>query len=233
MAKFEDLAFKEAAHEAATGVGEMPEERGGSKPNLAQARYIFVLPANVAELVTVRENVDLGDRVVYDFSSEGLAAYNGARDYVGQWFGRISGVPRNKAKTGEPKRLVSEVTYLLGAFGAVAKPITLKPLGVTEWVMADSQKALHELVVAHAGQQFSANNEWSAYCNPKKTRYINDGAGGSAEDPSGQKGCGNSVYSRDIPRDAAGVAQDRFYCKCGAALLAFQNLANFGPAPKG
>ena len=233
MPKFEDLTIKEGAHEAAAAdVGAMPEQFGGSKPNLPQKRFTFLLPQDIGALVTVQENKDLGDRIKYDFSGDGLAAYDAAGTHVGQWFGRISAVPRNRARKGEPERLVSDITYLAVALGHPSKAVTLKPSGKVEFVSADSQKALHEVIVSHAGQYFTAANEWSSYCNDQKTRYISDGAGGSVEDPSGTKGCGKRVYSRDIPKGPAGEDLDRFPCACGAQLLAFQQLSNFQPGPK-
>lgn len=234
MPKFEDLTIKEAAHEAAgADAGSMPEQfGGGGKPNLPEGRYTLQLPPNIAGLVEVQPHNDYGDRIRYNFGEDGLPAYNAAGVHVGQWYGRISAIPRNRAKTGDPKRLVSDLTYVAGAFGHQAKAVTLKPSGVVEFIAADTQKALHEIIVSHAEQYFSANNEWSGFCNPKNTRYISDGAGGSAEDPDGTKGCGTNVYSRDIPR-VNGEAQQKFPCpKCGAVLLAYQNLGNFQPGPK-
>ena len=77
MPKFEDLEIKEGSHEAAgADAGEMPGERGASKPNLPQKRYTFLLPQNIASLVAVQTS-DNGDRIKYDFTSEGLAAYDG------------------------------------------------------------------------------------------------------------------------------------------------------------
>lgn len=232
MPKFEELEIKEGSHEAASGVGDMPEERGATKPNLPQKRYTFQLPANIGSLADKSSTKDYGDRLKYDFTSEGIPAYlNG--EYAGQWYGRISAVPRNKAKKGEPDRLVSDLTYLAVALGHASHPVTLQPSGKVEFISAASQAELHKIIVSHAGQYFQADNEWSAYCNDQKTRYISDGAGGNVEDPSGQKGCGTRVYSRDIPKDAAGVASDRFPCpKCGAGLLAFQNLSRYQSAPQ-
>lgn len=233
MPRFEELQIKEAAFEAAAAdVGAMPEERGASKPNLPQRRYTFQLPVDLGNRFDIVSTDKLGDRIKLDFGSDGLAAFlpgsNGSFEYAGQWFGRISAVPRNKAKTGEAKRLVSDLTYLAVALGHPSKAVTIKSTGETEFVSADTQGALAALLAKHAGEYFQADNEWSAFCNVDKVRYISDGTGGNVEDPTGTKGCGKRYYSRDIPKDAAGQAQDRFPCTCGAALLAFQNLGRFG-----
>lgn len=241
MPKLEDVKIEEAQFEAAAAdAGEMPEEFGGAKPNLAQGRYIFALPQDLGALWETQESV-FGTRLVLQ-PSDGLAAFskherdaNGNPAYVGQWYGRISAVPRNRAKKGEPKRLVADMTYLAVALGFPSKAVTVVTKAsadrpsekLTEYVSAGSQKELGQKLESKAGSYFEATNEWSAYCNDSKVRYIGDGTGGNILDPSNTKGCGARVYARDIP-SVGGVPQEKFPCKCGAALIAYQNLGNFG-----
>ena len=231
MPKLEDVQIVEAAHEAAGAeVGVMPEERGGSKPNLAPGRYTFVMPKNVAVLWEVIKNADLGDRLSLDFGQEGIPAYRNG-EYVAQWFGRLNALPRNRAKKGEPERQVSDLTFLAVAFGHEAKPYKVGPKGVVEFATAPTQKELAKQIEGLAEQQFLADNEWSSYCNSNKARYISDATGGSVVDPEGTKGCGTRIYQRDLPKGGDGQPLERFPCpKCQAALLAFQNLGRYSKA---
>lgn len=197
----------------------IPEQRGGGRPNIDPGRYVFELPKNLAEAWVVRET-GRGQRVAIESSRDcpivlSRALKSSDEALVGQvWYGSISNAERNRARKGEPERFVSDMTYLLKeGFGDPATP-----------------KSNKEMIVAlnkHAGEAFSADNEWSCFCNKDKVRFISSD-GQAVEDPDGTKGCGKNYYQRDIPRDAEGYYQERFDCQCGASLRAFQNLVRFG-----
>jgi hypothetical protein len=201
------------------------EERKAFAPTLPEADYEFELPSNLANLwdkIELKTGPRAGqERVTLRFSAEDPLRVVTSKDasLIGAvWIGSISNVERNRARRGEPERLVSD----LGFFVKNALKDTSK---------IASQKDLMVAVNKHAGKRFVAFNEWSANCDPGRTRYVTTSEGASVEDPEGKTGCGARYYSSNIPRNEGdGSKADRFSCQCGAALMARGNLVRFRPA---
>jgi hypothetical protein len=200
----------------------IPEEGKAFAPNLpAQESYTFSLPdVFEAELITTKR----GQRIRIVFNEESpLTVVSSRGDFAnGQtWQGSINNAEQNRARYGEPEVLVPDLLYLIRVFDPAAKPKTNK----------DYIEAIKKL----AGKTFVAENTWTSWCNKNKTIYIDGENGQAQEDPEGRQGCGANYksYSRGekcIPRNAEGDYQERFPCKCGASLRAFQNLRRFRKA---
>ncbi len=220
MTNFSDLALTDDKIEG-VDYDNVGEERGAFTPNLPEGDYEFQLPKNLAGLWEISAS-QKGQRVRLQFSNDEPLRVSNSRvpELIGSaWTGSISNVERNRARKGEPDRLVSD----LGLFVRNALKDSTKISG---------QKELMALVNKHGGEKFVANNEWSAYCNQKKVRYVTDETGHSVEDPEGKQGCGANYYSSGLPRNADGSKADRLTCACGAALMARGNLARFRPAQR-
>ena len=217
---FRKLALKDEKVEV--DYENIPEQRTGGAPNLPPGRYIFELPKNLDEAWIVRET-GKGQRVALESDRDHpivIAQVLKSQDepLIGEvWRGSISNAERNRARKGEPERLVSDMTYLLrdGLGDQEAKPKSNK-----EFIAALNK---------HAGARFAADVEWSTYCNKEKTRYI-EVEEQAVEDPDGTRGCGTNYYQSSIPRDEQGYYKERFSCKCGASLRAFTGLTRFGKA---
>lgn len=156
--------------------------------------YTFVLPdaENIAKHIDVIQT-ERGQRIQANL----LLKVPGKSSI----FGKIS----NKEYTvGKDKVLVSDLAYLLSALGAV---------------VSGGNKSYKDALVAHAGQSFVADYEWTAYCNPKNAIY--DEAGNEVE---GTGGCGaqyalrsytrkkDQVVVNAIPKDEDGKYAERFLC---------------------
>ena len=218
MTNFSDLDLKDDKVEG-VDYDNVGEERGAFTPNLPEGDYEFQLPQKLSSLWEI-SNSAKGQRVRLQFSNDEPLRVSNSKtpELVGSaWTGSISNVERNRARKGEPDRLVSD----LGLFMRNALKDQTKVAG---------QKDLMAVINKHAGAKFVANNEWSAYCNRNKIRYVTDESGHSVEDPSGTMGCGANYYSSGLPRNADGSKADRLTCNCGAALMARGNLVRFRPA---
>jgi hypothetical protein len=198
----------------------IPEQRGGGAPLIPPGRYGFEIPKNVAD-AWATQDATVGQRVRVKFDRDHplvlvKAVKKSDEPLIGEvWEGGISNAERNRARKGDPERLVSDMTYLLrDGLGSTGRP--------------SKNREFIEEFNKFAGAQFTADNEWSASCNEKNTRYILvDGQ--AIEDPDGRKGCGTRVYQSDLQRDAEGYYLERQNCpKCGASIRCFQNLTRFG-----
>ena len=114
--------------------------------------------------------------------------------------------------------------YLLrDAFGITAKPPT--------------NAAYAQTLMKQAKREFTADIEWSWYCNEKKDIRTDNGQGGTMV-VEGQPGCGQRYYQKDVekvpsnPEDpnSPKVFPVRITCGspgCGANVRAFANLVRF------
>lgn len=86
----------------------------------------------------------------------------------------------------------------------------------------------------HANSEFSADIEWSWYCNDRKNVWVDNGQGGTTE-VEGKLGCGTNYYQKDVQKvlsdpmdlNSPPVFPLRIQCQCGAMVRAFANLVRF------
>jgi hypothetical protein len=221
----------------------VPEQRGDYKPLLQPGDFLFRLPKNLDLAWAEPFDAKVGDkgtfeRIAVQFDAEHPLAVIGAPaalkaanpSVIGETVRcRISNAERNRARKGDPAAYVSDMYYFL--FEGMAFD-GKKPADNMEWITA---------VNAQAGKEFVAALTWSSFCSVDKVRYIDDGQGGTTEDPDKQRGCGARYYQSGLPRDEAGLYLERFTCSgkkqieggvvdCGASLRCFPNLERFRPA---
>lgn len=192
------------------------EQRSGfTPPPQPGDGYIWQLPADLSSMWNV-VNTQKGDRVSLSFFESGLVCVASPNGFTGSAFtGSISNVERNRARKGDPEQFASDLQYLYrDGLGGTEKPKGQIPF-------ANAVSAIG------SGKKFGSGVEWNAYCNPNKIRYIDNGEGGSVEDPGGAVGCGARTYQKNIPREADGSYARSFQCQCGAMLLANANLVRF------
>lgn len=231
MTDFTDLEIKDDKPQPTTW-DDLPEQRsGGLGPLLQPGDYIFRLPpadvlkkawevysckinkTDTEEVQRLRVQFDGECPLVVETDPKGRS--NGEL-----WHGRLSTQERNRAKPGAPSAYASDVDFLLRD-------------GLAHQAKPGRQKEIAEALVSHGGELFGATNEWSISCNANKVRYIDNGEGATVEDPSGEKGCGNRAYQRDLARDPSGLYYENQPCqKCGALVRPFQNLGRFRKVAK-
>jgi len=199
-----------------TAWDEIPEQTMGMVVPPQPGSYHFMLPENLEDIWEAFEANVNGTKVqrlwaIFDGNHPLTITHSKDEAYNGDTFlTRISTAERGRTKA---KILVSDMVYLLrDGLGMEARPA--------------GSKGLAEELMKYAGQEFGADVEWRAYCNPNKEVYMLDEEQNNQK-IEGQVGCENSVYQRDIPKEN-GIYQDRFACtNCNASLIAFANLVRF------
>ena len=218
MTNFSDLDLKDDKIEG-VDFDNVGEERAAYAPLLPEADFEFQLPGDLKGLWEISQTAK-GQRVRLQFNGSDPLIVSQAKDpsLVGSSFtGSISNVERNRARRGEPERVVSDL-------GLLVRNALLSKAKIT------GQKDLMTEVNKYGGKRFVAYHEWSAYCGTGRVRWVTDAEGNSVEDPEGTMGCGARYYSSAIPKlDSGGKAQ-RFGCTCGASIMARGNLIRFRPA---
>lgn len=231
MANFNKLELRKAKAEEQIDFDKpLPEQRGGFQKNLLpHGSFGFEIPEDIADLWTAIEAGDEhGQRIAVEFSATSPLKVVSSNGNGQGWEGRISNVPRNRGKKGEPKVLVPDLLYVLQAVGADLSGIKAAG-GQLDKLNVAYAKALSE----KAGAQFEADNEWTAFCNAKKVRYVageqQEGQSyiPNVEDPEGKAGCGANYYYKDIPLGEDGQKATRMQCNCGASLFVNQGLQRF------
>ena len=195
---------------------DMPEF-GGFTPPPQPGAYRFKLPTNlntIWDTIPAEKTRDMGPRVKAQFDQDApltIVASPGNTLNGDPYQTTITNVPR---KRGKDQVLVSDMDLLLRALGTTKKPTSNR-----EYITA---------LQAHPGAEFGADIEWSWYCNPNRSIYIDDGQGGSAEHPDKQGGCGKRYYQKDVAslKTEAGYPL-RISCQCGAIVRGFSNATNF------
>ena len=235
---YRQMKLDKAKGKTATNYENIPEQRGANVPLIQPGDFLLELPKNIELAWAEPFNTNVGDeqveRVAVQFDPEHplviVAAPVLVREadpsIIGQMVRvRVANNERNRARRGDPPALVSDMHYLL--FEGL--DFSGKPEENLDWILAMNQQA---------GKRFVAALTWSSYCSEKKTRYIDDGQGGSTEDPDKTKGCGSRYYQSQLARDESGFYLERFVCsgqiqieggttECGAALRCFPNLERF------
>ncbi|HEY6414999.1 MAG TPA: hypothetical protein VIX41_02135, partial [Acidimicrobiales bacterium] len=133
--------------------------------------------------------------------------------------GRSNGEPfearltNNERARGKDKAVIaSDLDYLLRALGDRTKP--------------KSNREYMQALQRHGGKEFGADLRYSWRCSRDRDIRARDGAG-QVQVVEGKKGCGESYYQEDVPKNAAGEVPYEINCgQCGALLRAFANLDN-------
>lgn len=185
---------------------DMKEQRGGRLEPLYPGDYLFTLPT-AFDFEPVE--TEKGQRLRVLFREDKVL-----QTPAGSVSTQISNVERviTDWETKE-ESLVSDFGFLLKALGYKEKLKTNR----------DYAEALSQ----YPGEKFLATIEWSAYCNPKREKYIDGekqedtGCGARYGQKSYKKRNGEQVNS--IPK-VDGKFASNFVCSCGAELGVFQNL---------
>src|ERR1044071_10083409 len=221
---------------------ELPEQMGGvGLPVLFPGTHIFRIPQTVAQLIETYDEVvkDQNGNAVADpsdpnkallvqrirvrFDKDDPLLVVGGDEHDHPVATSISNQPRNRARKGAPRVLVSDMAYLLRESLKYTGPLTKN----SEWVAA---------LQWAAGKVFRAEHGLSAYCNTEKVRYVHDPSDptmrGSMQDPTGQKGCGERLYTSSFRLPAQNGQppsySDIAYCKkCQAKLRGFFQIERF------
>jgi hypothetical protein len=220
----------------------LPEQLGGQGlPTLLPGTHIFRIPTNVQELFETYDEVlkdeagnplaDPADptkakiiqRLRVRFDRDNPLVVVGGEDNDTPVTTSISNQPRNRARKGEPRIMVSDLAYLLRESLQYKGPLTKN----SEWVHALTQ---------YGGKIFRVEHGLSAYCSPDRIRYVHDPSDptlvGSIQDPTGQHGCGQRLYTSafKIPAQNGqrGGFSDIAYCpKCSAKLRGFFQIEKY------
>lgn len=208
--------------------GDIPEHLGESFPDPPQPGvYRFKLPT-AQQMAAIWDKIatdKYGERLVALFADDAAltivqspgSSHNG-ESY--RW--RLSNVPRPRTKE---QILVSDWDLFLRGMKVPGRPTT--------------NLAYAKALLAFAGREFTATNEFSYRCSPDRDIYVDDGQGGTSQ-VEGRKGCGQRYYQRDVQKvlsdpadpNSARVYPVRITCgnpECGASIRAFPNLTGFKP----
>ena len=244
------LVFRDDVVETIPGDIDLPPQMGSYAPPLAPGTYAFRIPANVAQLAELYDEkpkdkdgnvIESGNpvqRIRFKFTRENpLVVVGGARDGDGLP-ATISSSPRKRGKKGGDAPSVADLTYLLRE--------SLKDKAA----IIGTTKQWYAAINAHAGHIVQLKTGLQGNCREDKTRYIDASqevarliaanlpvpaelqekatAGGTIEDPSGQKGCGERYYTKDF-KDDKGNPVFEVVCDCGAVLRGFPSIEQFLP----
>lgn len=242
---------------------DIPDEYEGAPPPPQPQRFVLQLPADLSNCWEILECKvqdpakpndpsaqiplsafagDDGKRVALRFDGTDVlqivgqtAQKQAQRSYIGEpLYSRISFRERNRAKKNEPQVLVSDMIYLIKALYAAELEA-----GSVKLPRRGDNNAVVNLLVAAAGRRFSAEWEWSAYCNPKRQSQIliNNELTDWVNPENGTQvmGCGTRMYNSSWPKDpTTWLYIERATCpnpKHGYAVLRpFGELRRFKPA---
>lgn len=213
-----DMDLTKLAGEAEGGftgaADDLPAQGGGRVPTILPGIHSFRLPGNIDQCWqtfdiekkgpdgtvltwpagTVKDGVDVSGKpqtethLMLAFDSESpMVCVDPGGEYDGLPvnYVSISTLPRRrgKDKPGNPAPRVPDMTYFVRKCLQDNSPVKSR----ADWVA---------IVNKHAGAIITVESGLSAHCDPSRTRYISDGAGGVVEDPDGNKGCGGAPGSK-------------------------------------
>jgi hypothetical protein len=223
MAKsLEDLGLKEEKlPTAGQELADLPEF-GGFEPPPQPGPFRFELPKDLATAAiwdvyavpTLPKNADGSDaqrvRVTFDREHPLLIVQSLGGKYNQQPFHtRMSN--QERARGRDKSVVASDWDYLLRALEVKQKPASNR-----EYITA---------LKPHGGKQFGADLRYSWRCSQERDIRVRDNAG-NVTTVEGTKGCGESFYQEDVPKQADGQVPNEITCTCGALLRAFANLDN-------
>lgn len=220
-----EVAFRDEVVETLPPDMELPAQLG-SFSTLAPGVDTFQLPANLAqafELYDEKEKDRNGNetekvvqRIRFVFDNDApLIVKGGPRD--GEVLrARISSSPRKRGKKGSDAPSVADLAYLLR--------ISLND----KTSVITTTRQWHDAIASHAGEYIRLMHGLRGSCNPKGVRYIDNGEGGSKEDPAGTMGCGKYYRTKDFKQDD-GTYSNELDCDCGAVIRAFGDIEQYLP----
>lgn len=250
MADMDLTKLAGTTEEGFTGAGdELPAQGGSRTPTILPGVSNFRLPANIDQCWdtfdvekkgpdgqvltnpagTMKDGVDVSGKPVTEthlmlkFDSDNpLVVVGGEFDGLPVNYMNISTLPRKrgKDKPGQPAPVVPDMTYFVRKSLKDGSPVQSR----ADWVT---------IVNKHAGAIVTLDHGLSAYCDPERTRYIPDDAGGVVEDPDGNKGCGKGPGGKERARfytsdfrvkmeDGSFAYHEQVQCpNCGAMLRGF------------
>lgn len=194
-----DLAtLASTPEESFTGTGdELPSQGSGFTPTIMPGIHLFALPANIDQLwkpIDVEKKDALGNKIPDPNNAGAFMTERHLQlkldkdnplvcvDGDGTEFDglpasmTVSTVARKRGKADDAP-VVSDMTYFVRKALKDNSPVVNRG----DWMT---------IVNKYAGRQIRLETGLSAQCDPERTRYVSDGAGGVLEDPSGAKGCG-------------------------------------------
>lgn len=255
------LQLRDEQEEGFTGAAdELPSQGGSATPTVMPGISLFQLPPNLDQLWstfdvekktddgqvithpagTIIDAVDVSGKAVLEqhlmlkFDRENpLIVVGGPFDGLPAMC-TISTLNRKRGKKDDlHAKKVSDMTYFVRKALRDNTLVTFKK----DWM---------PIVNKYVGHQIRLEHGLSAFCDPERTRYVEDGAGGTVEDPNGNKGCGKGPAGKDNARyysmnfripevnaetgEATGrqVFTDRIICvNCGASLRGFFRIEKF------
>lgn len=218
----------------------MPKQRtSGDFTPLPPGPYRFRLPKLTVDMdVWDQRQTERGARLVVKMTDTAallvVQSPGGAHD--GETYNwTVSNQEFNRARRGEPEQMASDLDFLFRDAFKIAKRPQNNP-GYAQQLMA------------LAGKEFTADVEWSWYCNDEKNIRVPDGQGGYTEIE--QKGCGTKFFQggkngvQKAPADPSqpvgpnnplvwperiGPCPGKDGVPCGASIRAFPNLRNLRP----
>lgn len=238
MADINSLAFRDEVTDHIPPDADLPAQGGGGTPNLPPGPYVFRIPANIAQLVTLFDDPKRGpdakpivgagagveQRVKVHFDrTSALVVVGGPLDGEAMT-SVITNIPFPRGKKGSDAPAVADMMYLLRVSRKYTGPLT-RP---REWFDA---------LVAQANQLVRLKVGIAGRCDTERVRYLDDGNGGAVEAPDGSKGCGERYYTRDY-KNPAGTGAPGSYgnevaCECGAIVRGFMRIEEFLPPLEG
>lgn len=234
MPKLSDLGLTTEAVGEALDYSTMPDQMGGGFPDPPYpGAYRFKFPKRLDDLWEVFDHTKgtpPGKRIRAKFDENHpltIIQSPGGVENGNPFQTSISNAERKRGKRDDPSAVnISDMDYLMrDVWGLTGKPAGGNPGYAQEFMK-------------HAESEFGGDLEWNWFCNPKKSIYVDNGAGGLTEMEE-QKGCGASYYQKDIkdsgmlvlsnPADpqSAKVFPLRITCACGGNVRAFPNLVRF------
>ena len=164
-------------------------------------------------------------RIIFDADHPLTIVQSMGGKYNGEPFQtRLSNEERPR---GKDKAIVaSDWDYLLRAFGVQTKPTRL-----VNGTKVPDNKGYIEATKPHARKQFGGDIRYSWKCGQDRNIRVATvdpatGARTGVQEVENQKGCGNSYYGDDVPKNPDGTTPLEITCQCGALLRAFANLDN-------
>jgi hypothetical protein len=213
----------------------MPEQRGGFGPLPQPGTYRFKVPtfdasSPVFDTITTQKGARLNLKFEGAFALTIIQSSGNAHNGEAfEW--RLSNQEFNRSRKGEPDIFVSDMDYILrDVLKQEKRPATNVAYG-------------QAMIKAFSGAEFTADEEFTWFCNPKNDIRVDDGQGGTTV-VEGTKGCESRYYQggkngvQKVHADENDPASplvypERITCNgkdgvpCGAVIRAFPRLRNF------
>lgn len=221
-----EIAFRDEPTESLPADMELPAQMG-SFTTLMPGVDTFQLPPNLAQAYELYdekerdkdgkeiENGKIIQRIRFIFDNDAPLTVVGGPNNGETMRARITSSPRKRGKKGSDAPSVADLAYLLR-------------ISLNDKTVVFTTRDWHAAVSKHAGEHIRLKHGLRGSCNPKGVRYIDNGEGGSKEDPSGTMGCGKYYRSKDFKQED-GTYSTELDCDCGAVIRAFEDIEQYLP----